>query len=357
MTIEATRGQLTEVLKLITSKRFTKNMAKRILEDSPKLFRQEFCNELMSLARKEARSMEDNNEGHTFKILSLALIASTTNRKDDIEVANKAFFAEQENCVLSCSILLASIIRSKQYIDLMMKKATLTLLTNSNDKIKCFLCLTEITKDLRYLELVRRETRSFFIRDKEPDYYWVAESGLCVAQFTKKEEDFLFVRKCISEMKEDDYFLKSSMALSLFRITRADTDIDLAMWLISRMTNSEDKNKRLAELALLTKDYADIQIARNSIQSKGKLMSYIARATLKNSDINIAYRDVSYTGTGRLIMTNIDDIDADEYDLLLSAASEKGRFDIIEKLIQEASGYHKVRDCVRAFKKLTTSTN
>ncbi len=141
MTVEATRGQLTEVLKLITSKRFTKNMAKGILEDSPKLFRQEFCNELMSLARKEARSMEDNNEGHTFKVLSLAFIASVTKEEEDIEVANKAFLAEQENCVLSCYILLASIIRRQRSIGLMIEKARSS--DNASDKIKCFLCLAE----------------------------------------------------------------------------------------------------------------------------------------------------------------------------------------------------------------------
>ena len=345
-------GQTLELLKLFVKRRVTKKMAQRILENSPVWFKQELRSKLLLVAREETLSMKDGDEHNTCKILCLALIASATKSKDDIEAFKKAISSE-EHPRLNCFILLASI--TKEPKDFGAIRGEAAYLDCFADEIKSFVWLAKITGDPGpYIEMARKKVLSLAKEAKtgSEDYYWIALAAIDIADFTKEEKDILFVRDCVLKMEKDDHFLKSSVMLGLFRTTRDKTDSGFARELISKIDHLDFKAKQSAKLAMLTKSSNDILLARQIIENDEESLCYIARATLNSSDIDRAYRVIS--GQTRLLMTSINEKDADRFDVLLSAAIEAKRFDVVEKLIIEASGYHRVRDCIRAYNKLAS---
>lgn len=343
-------GQALELLRLFVRRRVSKKIMQMILENSLSWFKQEFCEKLLLVAKEETSKMKDGDEHNTCKVLCLALIASATRNENDIEVLRKAISSE-EYPRLNCFILFASVTKKKEDFRAILREVAFS--DNFSDEIKSLVWLARISEEPKtYIEKARKKLSGLAKNAKlgSEDYYWIAGAATDVASFTNEEKDILFVRDCVLKMEEDDYYLKSSILLNLFRATRDKTDSGFARELILRIDNLDFKKRHLAELAMFTKDSSDILAARHIAGDDGESLCYIAKATLLSLDIDRAYKAVS--GRERLLMTSIKEEDSSEFDVLLSAAIEAKRFDIVEKLIIEASGYHKVRHCIRAYNKL-----
>ncbi len=347
-------GQVLELLRLFVKKRVTKKMMQRILENSLLWFKQELYQKLLLLAMEETSKMEDGNEQNTCKTLCLALIASVTESETDIKALRKAISSEKY-IGLNCFILLASITKKTEDF-----RAILGEVASSEgkfvDEIRSFVWLAKITETPTTYIVRAREKLASSVKESglEPDdYYWIAVAATHVANFTKQGSDILFIRECVNKMAETEYYLRSTILLDLFKITEDKSDSSLARYLISKIPHSDLQRRQLAELAMLTKDPKDILAARQVVEDDGEALCYLAKATLSSSDINKAYKAVC--GKERLLMTSIKEEDSGQYDVLLSAAIEAKRFDIVEKLIIDASGYHRVRHCIRAYNKLVDS--
>jgi len=347
------KEQTLELLRLLVNQKLTRKMTQRILEKSIEWFKKELCQKLLSLAKEETSRMKDGEEHNTRKTLCLALIASATKNEDDIEALRRAISSEKY-LGLNYFILLASITKDQRDIGVVLEKVVFS--DDFTEEIDSFVRLTDITGDSKYIEMARKKLSESAGQTKNPkDWYWIAGAADNIAAFTQVEKDILFVRKSVSKMEKDDYYLKSGIMISLFGTTGDDADSNFARKLISKIPHLDLKKNYLAELAMFTRDPCDILAAREAVENNdGEALCYIAKATLSSRDINRAYRAVS--GGTRLFMTGFGNEDLDGFDTLLSAAIEAKRFDVVESLISEASGYPKVRDCIRAYKKIFCNT-